>query len=164
MEIGDRYNHWVVIDYPFKVIKPSGEIYLKVPCQCICGKTRDINKYSLTSGRSKSCGCETYGTHGKSYTRLYECWVNMKQRARRRQVKGEQCSVCDEWLTYEGFELWAINNGYEDGLELLRGTEDSPDTGDYSPSNARWGTHRQNYLDYLLAREKRDSLHLNVMS
>lgn len=158
------YNYWTVIGEPYLAYKPSGQAYIKVPCRCVCGKEKDVNKYSLTSGRSLSCSCETKTTHKKSYTRLYECWVNMKQRARRRSLKGDICSVCQEWMTYEGFEVWAMSNGYEDNLELLRGTSENPDVGDYCPSNARWGTHKENYLDHLVAKEKRESLHLNVMS
>lgn len=146
--IGKEFNYWTVIGEPVRFIKPSGQVLLKIPCRCICGKEKLINKYSLTSGRSLSCSCMTTGTHRETGTRLYHCWENMKQRSRRRTLKGEVCEVCDEWQTYEGFKQWALNNGYEDGLELMRGTYDNPDTGNYCPENARWGTHKENAYDY----------------
>ena len=152
MKIGNVYNYWTVVDEPKQTVKPSGQIYLKIPCVCICGKKRDINKFSLTSGRSQSCGCVTYPEHGKSNTRLYHCWENMKQRARLRTKRGDTCRVCEDWLSFEGFELWALTNGYNDKLELLRGTPENPDQGDYAPDNARWGTHKQNYEDYRLSK------------
>lgn len=164
MEIGSIFNYWTVIGEPIRVFKPNGSPYWKIPCQCVCGKLKDVNKFSLTSGRSLSCSCETKSTHKESRTRLYECWVNMKQRARLRTLKGSTCHVCDDWLEYEGFKAWALENGYTDSLELLRGTSDNPDQGDYSPTNTRWGTHKENSLDYIISKEKRDSLHMNVLS
>ena len=164
MEIGSVYNYWTVVGNPTKAFKPNGEPYWKIPCQCVCGKLKEVNKFSLTSGRSLSCSCETKGKHRESGSRLYHCWENMKQRARLRTLKGYPCSVCEDWQTYEGFKSWALLNGYKDKLELLRGTPDSPDVGDYTPENARWGTHRENYLDYTVAKEKRETLHMNVLS
>lgn len=149
MKVGDVFNYWTVSGEPFLVMKPSGVVYYKVPCTCICGKNKDVNKYSLTSGRSLSCSCKTTGTHRETGTRLYHCWENMKQRARLRTARGDFCKVCDEWQTYEGFKEWSLTNGYEDKKELLRGTPENPDKGDYCPENARWGTHRENYLDYV---------------
>lgn len=35
-------------------LKKSGHIYWH--CKCSCGKERDVSQYSLTSGKSKSCG------------------------------------------------------------------------------------------------------------
>lgn len=29
-----------------------------IECKCRCGVTREVNVYSLTSGKSKSCGCK----------------------------------------------------------------------------------------------------------
>lgn len=29
----------------------------EVPCRCACGTEREVPKYKLTQGRSKSCGC-----------------------------------------------------------------------------------------------------------
>jgi hypothetical protein len=48
----ERYGHWTVLD-------PDGSYraHDKVPCRCDCGMEREVPKYKLTQGRSKSCGC-----------------------------------------------------------------------------------------------------------
>jgi len=147
--VGSKFNYWEVTGEAFQTRKPSGQVVLKIPCKCICGKEIPVNKHSLTSGRSLSCGCITKSTHQQSNTRLYHCWENMKQRSRLRTSRGETCSVAEDWLSFEGFSAWALSNGYADGLELMRGTIDNPDTGNYEPDNARWGTHKENAYDYL---------------
>ena len=42
--------------------------------------------------------------------------------------------VCDEWLTGWKFNIWAIENGYRDGLTLVRIDE----TKDFTPENCIW--------------------------
>ena len=49
-------------------------------------------------------------------------------------------NVCDEWMEFEPFCEWALNNGYEKGLDLDRENND----GNYSPQNCRWVTRRSN--------------------
>lgn len=76
--------------------------------------------------------------HGEK-TRLYQCWVDMRYRASKRQ----DCTVCPEWKEYLDFKKWAINNGYTDELILCR----NGDSGDYKPSNVRWDTPKSNLIE-----------------
>ncbi len=46
---GTKFGYWTVIRLGEKVD------YLF--CKCACGTTKAVNVYSLTSGKSKSCGC-----------------------------------------------------------------------------------------------------------
>lgn len=48
----ERYGRWTVLD-------PEGNYraHDKVPCRCACGMEREVPRYKLTQGRSRSCGC-----------------------------------------------------------------------------------------------------------
>jgi hypothetical protein len=52
VEPGQRYNRWVVIGEP---VRRGYKLF--IPCRCDCGTEKEVFIYSLTSGRSKSCGC-----------------------------------------------------------------------------------------------------------
>lgn len=49
IEPGSVYGEWTTIG---KGSKPD---YLR--CECTCGTFREVHVYSLTSGKSESCGC-----------------------------------------------------------------------------------------------------------
>lgn len=82
--------------------------------------------------------------HGGRYTRLYNIWLNMKQRCSNPKAShyeyygGKGVSVCEEWKkSFSTFRDWALSNGYEDGLTIDRIESDK----DNCPENCRWVTH-----------------------
>lgn len=82
--------------------------------------------------------------HGGRYTRLYNIWLNMKQRCSNPKAShyeyygGKGVSVCEEWKkSFSTFRDWPLSNGYEDGLTIDRIESDK----DYCPENCRWVTH-----------------------
>ena len=97
----------------------------------------------------QSCGnhkAENLTTHGESRTKLYGVWVSIKQRCENPNATGYEnyggrgIRVCDEWEKADIFLKWALENGYQDGLQIDRIEND----GDYTPENCRWVTKKTN--------------------
>jgi len=100
---------------------------------------KDFNKKAIA--RSK----EVNTTHGKSYTKLYTVWQNMKRRINTKSnpsykdYGGRGIEICKEWEeNFLSFEAWALKNGYKEGLSLDRKEND----GNYEPSNCRFTTQK----------------------
>lgn len=79
-------------------------------------------------------------------SRLYNIWTNIKQRCgnpRSHNFKhygGRGISVCKKWRdSFLVFREWAIANGYRPHLTIDR----KNNSGNYSPRNCRWITHKQ---------------------
>lgn len=143
---GNRYGRLIVLSL-HEVI--DGKTIWK--CICDCGKVKNIHRYHLTTGNTKSCGClgrerPHLTKHGESGTKFYRIWEGMKQRCLNSNFKqakdyaGRGIKICDEWLSYENFAKWAKQAGYRSGLTLDRKDND----GNYEPSNCRFVTHAVN--------------------
>jgi hypothetical protein len=117
-------------------------------CRCCCGKEKVINTSSLTTGNTKSCGCQKNNMiaqsktkHGMTGTRLYIIWKHMTQRCenpnveRYRSYGGRGICVCKEWRENAvAFINWAKSHGYSEELSLDR----IEVNGNYEPKNCRW--------------------------
>lgn len=139
-------------------IKPNGKNkygHVLWLCRCECGNEKTINANSLTSGKTKSCGClntekhKTHPnrkTHGMTGTRLNRIWKRMKSRCTNEKLKdyplygGRGISVCDEWKnSFQAFYDWSMSHGYSDELTIDR----IDVNGNYEPSNCRWITVKE---------------------
>lgn len=118
-------------------------------CECECGNFSIVDGNRLRSGRVKSCGCTKGINHRMSNHPLYGIWYNMNKRCdsfngRNKTYIKKRIKVCDDWKrTPTKFIKWAENNGFEEGLQLDRIDND----GDYTPSNCRFITNRENCLN-----------------
>lgn len=71
---------------------------------------------------------------------LYGVWATMRSRcnnpnfAAYRNYGARGINVCSKWTDYVAFKTWAIEAGYQPGLELDRINVN----GDYSAPNCRW--------------------------
>lgn len=129
-------------------------------CKCDCGKTITTRGDGLVRGSTVSCGCyhsEITGnlnrgkptatlTHGKSRTRLYRVYMDMKTRCYNKNDHNYKnygargITICKEWLEdYLQFEKWAFSNGYDKDAPKMKCTIDRINNNKgYCPSNCRW--------------------------
>lgn len=114
-----------------------------VECLCECGNRRVFAIKDLRSGNNKSCGCLAY-KHGKTRTRIYRAWSNMKKRCNNEQHKdyrnygGRGIKYCEKWETFDGF-YDDMGEEYADNLTIDR----IDVNGDYTKANCRWITVKE---------------------
>lgn len=127
-------------------------------CICDCGNLTETRSDRLRNGRAQSCGC-LHKKHGKSNTRLYHIWRQIKTRCYNKNNRdymkyGDRgIQICDEWLNnFQAFYDWAIENGYKENLTIDRVNVN----GNYEPDNCTWATKKQQ------ARNKRDTLYYTI--
>lgn len=138
-------------------------------CKCDCGNEIIVEKSHLLNGHTKSCGCERkkpnqgqfklkYKVNKDIYKRIYNIWRGIKTRCFNKNDShykdyGERgITICKDWLCFQNFYDWAMNNGYQDNLSI-----DRIDVNDsYYPQNCRWATNktqnrnkRNNHLIYV---------------
>lgn len=165
--VGERYGRWLVTGEV--VWNAKGERC--VPCRCEgtperpCGTERLVVLKSLTSGRSRSCGCldrEVIATrnrilkrtHGESHrggqgpTPEYLSWAGMKTRCTNpktpdwKNYGGRGIRICDRWLGPDGFANFLADMGRRPSSDHTLDRHPDPN-GDYAPGNCRWATKKQ---------------------
>lgn len=152
---GNRYGRLTPVKCVGHYRDGGGRFRVQWKCLCDCGKYKVINGEALRSGFTKSCGClrvdvsstvnKTHGatTEGKR-PREYTAWARMKHRCYNPKSPkfgiygGRGIRVCKRWLN-------SYPNFISDLGECPPGlTLDRIDVnGNYTPSNCRWATPRQ---------------------
>ena len=147
--IGKKVNRLTVIERAQNYVSPKGKSHTMLKCKCDCGEIVVLDKYFVTKGIVKSCGClqkevaskmsKKHGMHG---THIYIVWDDMIGRCYRKSNPrynnyGERgIIVCDEWRQFEQFyeHVSKLPNYNKKGYTLDRIDSD----GNYEPNNVRW--------------------------
>lgn len=125
-------------------------------CRCDCGNEKIVTSGKLIQQRTRSCGCyakevrtkslEKHGITTGGKPRTLTIWNGMKARCFNpkspsyKNYGGRGITICNEWLSFENFHNWSIENGYAEGLQIDRIDND----GNYEPSNCRWVSRKDN--------------------
>jgi hypothetical protein len=145
---GQRFGRLEVIERTVDPSKPRRTLWR---CHCDCGAEVVIDGGLLREGRSRSCGCYSrewrasgmpHHIHGKTRTKEYVAWQNMKVRCtdprspKYRLYGARGIRVCDEWMT--SFAAFFADVGL---APSPRHTLDRINVdGHYEPGNVRWAT------------------------
>lgn len=148
---GQRFGRLTVIE--FAGVKNKRYSYWK--CRCDCGSVVTVYTYSLTSGKSQSCGClhneitaKISARHNLRNTKIYRAWRHMNHRCFNANDKnfsnygGRGITVCDEWRTdFVAFYNYVSKLAHfdEKGYSLDR----INNNGNYEPGNVRWATRSE---------------------
>jgi hypothetical protein len=114
---------------------------------CDCGNVVHTFKFQVLAGRSRSCGCSekptfTGAKHLMYKTPEYNSWSMMKSRCLNKNVKSYRnygakgISICEKWLSFEGF--------YEDMGARPQGTSLNRINSEegYYPDNCEWADRK----------------------
>jgi len=142
ISVGDVFGELTVIDLVGEPVAVGKEMRPRIKCKCSCGNISHVYGWSLANGSTRACISGIHKiTHGNYNKPLYSIWRDMCRRtditdnspARIKNYASKGISVCDEWLDFDTFEAWALDNGWADADNVSIEREHT--YRDYCPEN-----------------------------
>ena len=131
-------------------------------CKCDCGNEVIVKGTYLSTGHTKSCGCNRknqFTTHGFSSKdeRLYNIYNSIFHRCYHKNCNGYKyygakgIKICDEWQ--KDIKLF-FDFAYSHGYDKTKTIDRINSCGDYCPENCRFVSKKLNVLRSLFKRWK----------
>lgn len=147
--VGKQFHRWTVLSRDVNTKQGQAQWL----CRCKCGTERVLKSIVIRRAISKSCGCykleglkQRSTTHGHATGGLsptYRTWVSMIQRCQDgkskvcRKYYDKGIRVCKRWHKFENFLADMGERPPNTTLDRKNTTKN------YSPSNCRWATSKQ---------------------
>lgn len=142
--------------------KINGKWYWNYKCKH-CGAIHKAIASNIKRNEA-TCKCIHMKRIGKSNSKdgrntiIYSKWIGMKTRcfnkndSRYSDYGGRGITICDEWLYFDNFYKWSLENGYKDGYSIER----KDVNGNYCPENCCWIPLKDQ------AKNKRNTLYVEI--
>ncbi len=151
---GSIFGRLKVVEQTEDYVRPDGRREARWKCICSCENKTIVYAMgaNLQSGHTQSCGClqkervsNALIKDGRGRDRIYYVWHSMIDRCSNessphyKNYGGRGIRVCEEWLDYTKFKIWAYNSGYDANAQNKTCTLERIDVdGDYCPENCCW--------------------------
>lgn len=135
--IGQTFGRYTVIEFSPKVQFGQGTFFV---CRCECGRLSTVRGSALRAGSQKACQWCGHTRHGKSRTKEFRIWTNIKYRCTNpdshayAKYGGRGIKMCDRWQ--ESFENFLADMGVRPTIK--HSLERINNNVGYEPGNCKW--------------------------